>query len=73
MPDALVLNMQMGLSLKVVAVVDSYLTYLKWELLDDVVDKIHRFCLHVPVIDLEGENTRAVRPRGEQHTSAFRC
>jgi hypothetical protein len=60
MPDALVLDMPVELSLEIMAVVGSYLANAERELFDDVVNEVDRIGLGVLVVDLEGAYARCV-------------
>ena len=64
MTDSLILDVPMKLSLELMPIVSSDLLYTEWELFDDVVNKIDRIGLGVPLIDFQCPYARGVIDRG---------
>lgn len=62
--DSLVLDMPMKLGLKLMADVGSNLLNAKWELRNDVVNKIDGVCLRATLVDFQSSHTRCIINRG---------
>jgi hypothetical protein len=64
MADTEVFGMPMELGLELMTIIGSDFSYPEWELVDDVIDKVHRISLCILLVDLERANAGGVINRG---------